>query len=192
MGNVSSVFGGSVKVNAMMIGLDNSGKSTIVSYLKPTDTEKNVTYINPTVGFQLETFRKFGHSWNLWDMSGMGRYRHMWPHYYQYVQGIIFVVDATDKPRVSVAKDELSKVLEHPDVARSKCPVLILYNKSDMMEKKMSSTQISKILHLSNTSKLNNPVQTFECTALKGGGIDEGFRWLLEAIRVKHDADANK
>ena len=192
MGNISSAFNSSVKLNVMIVGLDNSGKSTIVSYMKPTDIEKNVTYINPTVGFQLESFQKFGHNWSLWDMSGMGRYRHIWPHYYQYVQGIIFVVDATDKPRISVAKDELSKILEHPDVTRSKCPILILYNKSDMVEKKMSSTQISKILHLSNTSKLKNPVQAFECAALKGGGIDEGFRWLMEAIRIKHDAEEDK
>mgnify|MGYP003706027459 CR=1 FL=1 len=187
MGNISSL-GSPSEVSVMMVGLDNSGKSTIVSYLKPMDIEKNVTFVNPTVGFTLETFKKFNFQWNVWDMSGFGRYRHLWPHYFQYVQGIIFVVDATDKPRVSVAKDELGKILEHPDVLRSKIPILIMYNKSDVTEKKMTSNVISKILHLTNTSKIKNPIHTMECTALKGGGIDEGFRWMLESIRVQRDS----
>ena len=41
------------------------------------------------------------------DMSGQGRYRNLWEHYYKECQGIVFVVDSSDKLRMVVAKDEL-------------------------------------------------------------------------------------
>jgi GTPase SAR1 family protein len=33
------------------------------------------------------------------DMSGQGRYRNLWEHYYKECQGIVFVVDSSDKVR---------------------------------------------------------------------------------------------
>ena len=46
------------------------------------------------------------------DMSGQGRYRNLWEHYYKECQGIVFVVDSSDKLRMVVAKDELDMLLQ--------------------------------------------------------------------------------
>ena len=62
------------------------------------------------------------------DMSGQGRYRNLWEHYYRdcqvatiiitdlylstFHQGIIFVVDSSDRLRMVVAKDELDMLLQ--------------------------------------------------------------------------------
>ena len=189
MGNsVSAPFTKNSEVTVMICGLDNSGKSSIVSYLQPTDISKEVIYITPTCGFALEKFKKFRYDWSCWDMSGFGRYRHLWNHYYQYSQGIIFVIDVTDKARIAVAKDELTKVLDHPDVVRNKTPILVFYNKSDEpSNKKMHMTQVDKILHLNNASKLKSPIHITECSALRGTNIDEGLRWLIDAIEMKQE-----
>jgi ADP-ribosylation factor-like protein 6 len=191
MGNtVSNPFARKQEVTIMVCGLDNSGKSSIVSYLQPTDVGKEVIYIKPTVGFSLEKFTKYHYNWSCWDMSGFGRYRHLWSHYYQYVQGLIFVIDVTDKARIAVAKDELTKVLDHPDIIRSKTPILIFYNKNDEpANKKMHVTQVDKILHLNNTAKLKSPVHITECSALRGTNIDEGLRWLIDTIEMSAAAD---
>ena len=61
-------------------------------------------------------------------MSGQGRYRNLWEHYYRdcqvgvpgvfisltvsLSQGIIFVVDSSDRLRMVVAKDELDMLLQ--------------------------------------------------------------------------------
>ena len=62
-------------------------------------------------------------------MSGQGRYRNLWEHYYRdcqvsfiiiiikvifmiIFQGIIFVVDSSDRLRMVVAKDELDMLLQ--------------------------------------------------------------------------------
>ena len=50
-------------------------------------------------------------------MSGQGRYRNLWEHYYQDCHGIIFVIDSSDKLRLVVAKEELDMMLKHSDVS---------------------------------------------------------------------------
>ena len=46
-------------------------------------------------------------------MSGQGRYRNLWEHYYKETHAIIFVVDSADTLRMAVAKDELDQLLKH-------------------------------------------------------------------------------
>lgn len=79
-------------------------------------------------------------SFTVFDMSGQGRYRNLWEHYYRYLsqccsptgdfsslihflcfilflregQAIIFVIDSADKLRMVVAKEELDTLLNHP------------------------------------------------------------------------------
>jgi len=75
------------------------------------------------------------------DMSGQGRYRNLWEHYYKECQGIVFVVDSSDKLRMVVAKDELDMLLQHPDIRSRKLPILFFANKMDMRDA-MSSVKV--------------------------------------------------
>jgi ADP-ribosylation factor-like protein 6 len=43
------------EVNILVVGLNNSGKSTIINHLK--NEEEKLTEIVPTVGFSVEKFR---------------------------------------------------------------------------------------------------------------------------------------
>lgn len=40
----------------------------------------------PTVGFSVEEFTKNGLAFTVFDMSGQGRYRNLWEHYYKEVR----------------------------------------------------------------------------------------------------------
>jgi ADP-ribosylation factor-like protein 6 len=62
-------------------------------------------------------------------MSGQGRYRSLWEHYYADVEAIIFVLDSTDKMRICVAKEELQTLLNHEDIKDSRVPLLFFANK---------------------------------------------------------------
>lgn len=50
-------------------------------------------------------------------MSGHDRYRALWEHYYKDCQGIIFIIDSSDKLRLVVVKEELDMLLQHPEIA---------------------------------------------------------------------------
>jgi len=77
---------------------------------RPQTTPSDVV---PTVGFSVEEFTRNGLTFTVFDMSGQGRYRNLWEHYYKEVGGIIFCIDSTDKLRMCVAKDELESLLAH-------------------------------------------------------------------------------
>lgn len=109
------------EANILVVGLDNSGKSTILNYLKRK--EDQVEEVVPTVGFTVERLsgmvkNKSNISLTAFDMSGQGRYRNLWEHYYSNVEAIIFVVDSTDALRLVVARDELDMMLRFQQKAQ--------------------------------------------------------------------------
>lgn len=85
--------------------------------------------VTPTVGFQVEEFAKNNLHFTVYDMSGQGRYRSLWEHYYAEVQAIIYVLDSTDRIRMCVCKEELELLLNHDSIKQSKAPVLFFANK---------------------------------------------------------------
>ncbi|OXB53443.1 hypothetical protein ASZ78_013505 [Callipepla squamata] len=101
------------EVHVLCLGLDNSGKTTIINKLKPSNAQTQD--IVPTIGFSIEKFKTSSLSFTVFDMSGQGRYRNLWEHYYKEGQAIIFVIDSSDKLRMVVAKEELDTLLNHPD-----------------------------------------------------------------------------
>ena len=46
------------------------------------------------MGFTVEEFQKQNLSITVFDMSGQGRYRNLWEHYYKEIGGIIFCIDS--------------------------------------------------------------------------------------------------
>jgi ADP-ribosylation factor-like protein 6 len=124
---IASVFGMNKReAKILVIGLDNSGKSTLINHLKSSTSTFEVT---PTVGFQVEEFKKNNINFTVFDMSGQGRYRSLWEHYYKEAQAIIFVIDSTDRLRVCVAKEELVTLLGHEELRTSKIPIVFFANK---------------------------------------------------------------
>jgi GTPase SAR1 family protein len=81
------------------------------------------------VGFQVEQFSKNNINFTVYDMSGQGRYRSLWEHYYSDVEAIIFVLDSTDRLRMCVAREELEQLLSHAEIKRTKAPIVFFANK---------------------------------------------------------------
>ncbi|KAJ3026582.1 hypothetical protein HK097_006340, partial [Rhizophlyctis rosea] len=72
--------------------------------------------ILPTIGFTVDHFTPPTQKhlqFTVFDMSGQGKYRDLWAHYYPDANAIIFVIDIADRIRISVVKDELDLCLSH-------------------------------------------------------------------------------
>jgi ADP-ribosylation factor-like protein 6 len=127
--------------------------------------QANAIEVVPTIGFQVEEFTKNNVNFTIFDMSGQGRYRNLWEHYYDDTQAIIFVVDTSDKIRLCVAKDELDNLLRHASmfwhmgmggqkkidgivgIKKSQLPILFFANKSDIPGS-ISSVEVVQALAL--------------------------------------------
>lgn len=141
--------------------------------------QESIQEIIPTVGFSVEQLQRGKLSLTVFDMSGQGRYRTLWEHYYPDAEAIIFVMDATDRSRASMAREELDALLDHEAVRQRPIPVLVLANKSDLTQAMLAS-ECSNFLGLDRIKQ--RPWSISACSALTGEGLTPGLDWLLERL----------
>lgn len=55
------------KVKVLVVGLDNSGKTSILQWLR---NQKNINEVAPTVGYNMDTFDRNNLNFSFIDMSG--------------------------------------------------------------------------------------------------------------------------
>jgi len=167
------------EAGVLVVGLDNSGKSTILNHFKPEG--QKILDIVPTVGFNVEKFKSQNIGFTAFDMSGQGKYRNLWEHYYRDAHGIIFVIDSSDELRLVVARDELQLLLGHQDVKNRQIPILFYANKMDVRGA-LNSVQVSSWLGLDSIR--DKPWNICASNAHTGEGLQEGVEWLTGQIRT--------
>lgn len=89
-------------------GLDNAGKTTILKRLIGED----ISSISPTLGFNIKTFLRSGYTLNIWDVGGQRTLRPYWRNYFEATDAVVWVVDSSDRLRVSDCKAELRTLLQ--------------------------------------------------------------------------------
>lgn len=172
----------------VIIGLDNAGKTSILTRLHSGYVPNTI----PTIGFNVETI-KFNDKTELvsWDIGGQAKIRPLWRHYFENTQGVIFVIDSCDEKRMeSPSHDEREDSVEFElgKVARddllSKACFLIFANKQDM-KGSLSAKDVAQKIQLNKTLK-QHPWFIQGCSAVTGDGLFEGLEWLVKEIRSKN------
>jgi ADP-ribosylation factor-like protein 6 len=137
----------------LLVGLDNSGKTTILSRL--INPDKLDTDITPTIGFNRSTFTRQSINFEVLDMSGDSKYRDLWQTNAEYscniIDGIVFVIDASDKLRINVARSELELLLENKEIPYT-IPYLFYANKCDL-QSSCNPTEIATIMQLESIKR---------------------------------------
>ncbi|ETN64677.1 ADP-ribosylation factor [Anopheles darlingi] len=113
-------------------------------------------------------------------MSGATRYRSLWEHHFKSCQGIVFVIDSSDRMRLVVVKDELEILLQHPDIANRRVPILFFANKMDCTDA-LSSVKIAAGLGLEKIK--DKPWHISSSCAITGEGLQDGVQWMVHQIR---------
>jgi len=122
--------------------------------------------ITPTVGFNVEQFSRSGINFTVFDMSGAGKYRPLWEHYFKDANAIIFVIDCSDKLRMCRVKEELKILLEHPDTKG--IPTLFFANKIDISDH-LNPVECVQYLDLDNVK--DRPWHITPSNALTGSDL---------------------
>uniref|UniRef100_A0A8C6UW11 ADP-ribosylation factor-like protein 6 n=1 Tax=Neogobius melanostomus TaxID=47308 RepID=A0A8C6UW11_9GOBI len=154
----------------LIIGLDSSGKTTLLTHLltgQPMAT-------SPTIGFNVGTLdldKK--HSLTLWDVGGQKALRNNWKYYLDEVQALVFVVDSTDKERLPEAAKALKHILT--DKVEG-VPLMVLANKKDLPNS-MTIREIANQLNLPALQDRRWEIQA--CSAHRG--LDSTRLLLLSA-----------
>ena len=177
MGSVFSFFHQwafqSKKAQILILGLDASGKTTILNRLKNNDYSVTI----PTIGFETETFQHGNLTFSAFDIGGQSKIRKMWHHYFPNTDAIVFIIDASDKNRFEEARTELSTLDSHPTL--HSIPFLVFANKQDL-PRAATTSEITNAMHLYSVK--GREWKVCESAGISGMGIDEGFEWLSKNI----------
>ncbi|KAK2874790.1 hypothetical protein QQF64_003111 [Cirrhinus molitorella] len=161
------------QIRLLMVGLDAAGKTTVLYKLKLGEV---VTTI-PTIGFNVETVDYKNISFTVWDVGGQTKIRALWKYYYQYTEGLIFVVDSSDHERIETAAEELNAMLAEDEMRDA--VLLVLANKQDL-PKAMPVNELSNRLGLHALKGRQWFVQA--TCAVQGSGLYEGLDWLSDQL----------
>ncbi|CAN0878897.1 ADP-ribosylation factor 1 [Linum grandiflorum] len=158
---IAKLFFPKSRVRILMIGLDGSGKTTILYKLKIGETVTTT----PTI---------------VWDVGGQHKIRGLWRHYFHDVEGLVFVVDCNDRERIPEARNELHRVLS--DVELRDSALLVFANKQDFP----GTMTASEIAHKLGLHSLGQRQWFVQCSsATSGEGLYEGLNWLSTIISSK-------
>eukprot|EP01038_Epipyxis_sp_PR26KG_P015829 gene15829-21443_t len=170
MGNYLRRLFFSKKLEVVLVGLENSGKTTLLHVLSdgtPVET-------TPTIGLNVRMVKKGGVSMKCWDLGGQEKYRSEWGRFTRGCNVIIFVVDANAMHLLPDAKKELHRLLEDKELART--ALLVVANKIDL-EPHASEPVLIRELNLDYI--VDNPWMIIPCSAIKTINVDEILQWLI-------------
>ncbi|XP_015217744.2 uncharacterized protein [Lepisosteus oculatus] len=175
-----------LQARILLLGLDGAGKTTVLYKLKLNEAVCTI----PTIGFNVEPVEPVrGVSFTVWDAGGQQQIRALWRHYYRGAQGLLFVVDSVDGPRLAEAREELEAILAHAEM--SGVPFVVLANKQDLPGAR-GPARLADALGLDKRSGQDWHVQA--CCATSGEGLTGGalaracvsrpLPWLTRGIPV--------
>ncbi|KAK6635147.1 hypothetical protein RUM44_000396 [Polyplax serrata] len=119
----------SLQKRILVLGLENAGKTTIVSQIY-SGSVINSRDLKPTEGFNVTTMETNGLSINIWEIGGRDNVRTYWPTFLQDTDILVFIVDAADLHKLSLAIKEVRWLIADDRLAN--VPVLLLANKQDL------------------------------------------------------------
>ncbi|KAF2321039.1 hypothetical protein GH714_033075 [Hevea brasiliensis] len=108
-----------------------SGTLSIIADPTPTALAMSSTCGIWHQGFNVETVDYKNISFSVWDVGGQEKIRPLWKHYFKNVEGLIFVVDSSDKERISEARNELHRILGDSELRDA--TLLVFANKQDVL-----------------------------------------------------------
>merc|ERR1712139_738850 len=91
----------------LVLGLDNSGKTTILKKL----SEEDISHIMPTQGFNIKSLVHEGFKLNVWDIGGQKTIRPYWSNYFESSDVLAYVIDSSDRRRLEESGNELAELL---------------------------------------------------------------------------------
>lgn len=141
------------------MGLDNAGKTTLVNTYFGIKEDSA-----PTFGYRTHNVEHDGWRMNVVDVGGQYCFREFWQNYFEKVDGVVLVVDTTDRRGFCEYLDEL---------LRLNVPICLMANKIDLNRE--FDMQILEKLETTN-------LKVFGTRADDRKSIDDGMKWLLSVI----------
>eukprot|EP00455_Lapot_gusevi_P008362 TRINITY_DN13633_c0_g2_i6.p1 TRINITY_DN13633_c0_g2~~TRINITY_DN13633_c0_g2_i6.p1 ORF type:complete len:184 (-),score=15.94 TRINITY_DN13633_c0_g2_i6:382-933(-) len=167
-----------------VLGLDGVGKTELIHKFQ-SDASKIESTI-PVIGFNLEKTQHRGLSLYSWGIGGRSSIGPVQRFHMKECEGVVFVIDATDRDRVTAAASLLQygstvfwlNTILSEDLLLGR-PLLIFANKQDLPNC-MPESEIIECLGLNKISGRQWKLQP--CSVVTGQGLEEGWNWIISQV----------
>lgn len=164
----------SKNLEVVLVGLENSGKTTLLNVMAMGTAVETV----PTIGLNVKMVKKGGVNMKCWDIGGQKQYRSEWGRYTRGCSCIIFVVDAHARDQIPQARKELHRLLEDRELATT--PLLVCANKIDLTPH-ISEHELIRELNLDYI--MDNPWLVVPISALREINVNSVVEWLIRQAK---------
>ena len=162
------------KFTILILGLDAAGKTSILNKLESKN--RNRIYLDEF--YYIYEMHYENYKFLEIDLGFCNSVR--LENYSFNENGIIFIVDSTDKDRIEDALEEFNKILKLEKFKDH--PILIFANKQDLDEA-FSPDVIIEIFEIKEIKGRSFHVQG--CSAKNGNGIEKGLDWMGNILNKK-------
>ncbi|HUY01420.1 MAG TPA: ADP-ribosylation factor-like protein [Candidatus Deferrimicrobium sp.] len=119
----------------VIMGLDNSGKTSILLALQKKTNLLSYYSLKPTQGLNIVKIEDKDKTYSIWELGGQNRYRESYTKdlkkYIDETDKIIFVIDVQDVQRYKVALSYLEEIMNHLKGIEEKPELSIFLHKFD-------------------------------------------------------------
>lgn len=167
------------RASILMLGLDSAGKSTLLYKLRYKDAFLTM----PTIGFNVDMIEA-GKDFTLtfWDVGGQKKMRELWSNFLEDIDGLLYVVDSSDKRRLEESRREFELILKNESI--KDVPVVVLANKQDLPGA-LNAEEVTRRFKMKKyCSDRNWYVQP--CCAITGEGLAEAFQRVATFAKQYH------
>ncbi|KAI5949689.1 hypothetical protein CANMA_005496 [Candida margitis] len=165
------------EIRMLVLGLDNSGKTTIVKNMLHED----VDIISPTMGFQIQSLPYKGYTLNMWDIGGQTSLRAFWSNYFDKTDVVMWVIDGLSLERIEESYRELrDKIIEQDRLVG--VYLLIAINKTDLIPEgdlKSLKETVSRLLQLEEVIPERDHWNIELVSGKTGAGIGKVLDWVI-------------
>lgn len=163
----------------VVTGLDNAGKTTMVSFLQTGTFIKH----SPTMGKEETIMKVQGVKIRIVDMGGQRDFRSLWAGELEDASFVIFMLDAADPERFDEAKKELWKL---SSLIKER-PLMVLANKYDLN----NVASVKEIMEALDLKKLSS-FQIIPISCKTGYGIVKSFKKIYYKLTGKQLTESIK
>jgi PAS domain S-box-containing protein/small GTP-binding protein len=159
------------EANILVFGLFLAGKTTLIRCRRKSVSKT----IFPTISVDISKILVNNVSLLTYDTPGQSKFKEIWKPYLKNQDGLIFVLDITDKIKFPDAFALLHEIAGREDLRD--LPILILFNKVDI--EKPDNSEINELVNAMALEQLGKrPIKYFLTSGIKNINVDEAFNWL--------------
>ncbi|CAH0392028.1 unnamed protein product [Bemisia tabaci] len=169
------------KIACLCLGPTGSGKTALLKKLSGNKDTDEYSSTVPTVGTSLTTI-KIKEQQKIIIRELGGEMAPLWHQYYDGINKIIYVVDASNLCQISAAGVLLYDLLAQPKLQKAK--ILLVLAKMDVSYRQMRNEALLMLQIKRLEKEIPQTITILETSAVTGEGMEPMLEWLQSNVTV--------